>query len=88
MLGRTGRAFDHFVGGGEVVRFRYVRHCRPVEVRGDFVPGPSVWLGDDPAGIGIVLVFRLLIVVGGIGQVVHLVYERIVQAWGGRAAAA
>ena len=39
----AGRAFDHFVGGGEVVRLRYVRHRRPVEV--------SVWLGDGTAGM-------------------------------------
>ena len=68
----AGRAFDHFVGGGEVVRLRYVRHRRPVEV--------SVWLGDGTAGIGIVLVFRLLIVVGGIGQV-GLCLVRVVNCW-------
>ena len=39
----TGRAFDDSVGRGEVVRLRYVRHRRLVEV--------SIWLGDDTAGV-------------------------------------
>ena len=78
----TGRAFDHFVGGGEVVRLRYVRHRRPVDVRGDFLPTPGVWLRNDSARVRVILVFRLFIVVGGVVQAVHLVHIRIVQVGG------
>ena len=72
-LGRTGRALDDFVGRGEVIRLRYVRHRRSVDVRGDFIPTPGVWLRNDSARVRVILVFRLFIVVGGVGQVVHLV---------------
>ena len=43
---------------------------------------PGVWLGDDTAGIRVILVLRLFIVVEGVGQIVHLVYECIVQVGG------
>ena len=82
-LGGAGGTLDYLVGGGEViVRFRHVRHGRFVLCRGDFLPVPGVRLGNDAASVCVVIVVVLLVVVEGIGQLIHLLHVGIIQTGG------
>ena len=79
-LGGACRVFDHFVGGGEVICFRHVRQGRTVHLQGDLLPVAGVWLGNDATGVCVVLV--LFVIVEGIGQLIHLLHEGIIQVGG------